>query len=78
MKNTVATIALGLCCLSALIAQTITTVPRLVRISNTFHPTNGQPPALVEGVTLSIYRDEREGAPLWQEAQNVSVDSEGR
>ena len=58
--------------------QTVTTVPRLVRIGNTFHPSNGQPAAPVEGVTLSIYRDEREGAPLWQETQNVSVDSDGR
>jgi Chaperone of endosialidase len=59
-------------------AQPTATVPRLMRISNSFHPANGQPAAPVEGVTLSIYRDEREGAPLWQEAQNVSVDSEGR
>jgi Chaperone of endosialidase len=58
--------------------QTVTTVPRLVRIGSTFHPANGQPAAPIEGVTLSIYRDEREGAPLWQETQNVSVDSEGR
>jgi trimeric autotransporter adhesin len=55
-----------------------TTVPHLVRISNTFHPADGQPAAPVEGVTLSIYREEREGAALWQETQNVSVDSEGR
>ena len=47
-------------------------------IGNTFHSADGQPAAAVEGVTLSIYRDEREGAPLWQETQNVRVDSEGR
>ena len=56
----------------------VTTVPRLVRISNTFHPVDGQPPAAVESVTLSIYRDQQGGAPLWQETQNVSVDAEGR
>ena len=52
--------------------------PRLVRITNTFHAADGQAPAPVESVTLSIYRDERGGSPLWQETQNVSLDSEGR
>jgi hypothetical protein len=56
----------------------LTTVPRLVRISNTFHPANGLATAPVEGVTLSIYREEQGGAPLWQETQNVTVDAEGR
>jgi hypothetical protein len=58
--------------------QPTTTVPHLVRISNAFLPADGGKPAPAEGVTLSIYRDEREGAPLWQETQNVSVDSAGR
>jgi Chaperone of endosialidase len=76
MKSTLALLWLsGAGCIAA---QQVTTVPRLVRISNTFRPANGQSAAPVEGVTLSIYRDEREGAPLWQETQNVSVDSDGR
>ena len=56
----------------------LTTVPRLVRISNAFHPANGLATSPVEGITLSIYREEQGGAPLWHETQNVNVDSEGR
>src|ERR1039457_827663 len=56
----------------------LTTVPRLVRISNSFHPANGLTASPVEGVTLSIYREELGGVPLWQETQNVNVDTEGR
>src|ERR1039457_992093 len=56
----------------------LTTVPRLVRISNSFHPANGLAASPVEGVTLSIYRDEQGGVALWQETQNVNVDTEGR
>lgn len=52
-------------------------VPRLVRVTNTFHPANGLPTS-VESVTLSIYSEEHEGAPLWSETQNVNVDAEGR
>jgi hypothetical protein len=78
MKMTLSGIIVGLCCVSALVAQRTTTVPHLVRIGDTFRPADGRPPAPVEGVTLSIYRDEHEGAPLWQEVQNVSFDSEGR
>jgi hypothetical protein len=55
----------------------VTTVPRLVRVSNSFHPANGLPAAPVESVTLSVYSAEHEGAPLWQETQNVTVDAEG-
>ena len=48
-------------------ATAVTTVPRLVRISSSFHPANGLPAAPVQGVTLSIYGQEHEGTPLWQE-----------
>ena len=58
-------------------ASQITTVPRLVRVANSFHPAIG-PAAQVESVTLSIYREEQGGSPLWQETQNVNVDAEGR
>src|SRR5579883_42848 len=56
----------------------VTTVPRLVRISNTFHPANGMPAAPVESVTFSVYREETGGVPLWQETQNVNIDAEGQ
>jgi len=59
-------------------ATPLATVPRLVRIANTFHPANGLAASPVEGITLSIYREEQGGAPLWHETQNVNVDSEGR
>lgn len=77
--------ALGLCFTLSLCGQqalsnegqTITTVPRLVRVSNTFHPANGLPVAPVESLTFSVYNEETGGTPLWQETQNVNADSEG-
>jgi hypothetical protein len=77
---------LGFCCALALYGQQattnpnqpVTTVPRLVRVSNTFHPANGLPAAPVESVTFSVYRDESGGNPLWQETQNVSLDANGQ
>src|SRR5277367_748428 len=66
---------LAFICTSALLAQP--TVPRMVRITSTFHPVTGSVSASVESVLLAIYSTETGGAPLWQEAQNVSVDSDG-
>jgi trimeric autotransporter adhesin len=54
-----------------------TTVPRLVQVTGTFHAANGLPAGTTESATLSIYKDEQGGTPLWQETQNVSVDAEG-
>jgi hypothetical protein len=53
-------------------------VPRLIRFGSSFKPANGLPPQPTEGATLSIYREEQGGAPLWQETQNVTVGAEGR
>jgi len=53
-------------------------VPRLVRVSSSFQPANGMPLGTTEGVTLAIYRDETGGSPLWQETQNVTLESDGR
>jgi hypothetical protein len=58
-------------------SQPATSVPPLVRISNTFHPANGLPAAPVESVTFSVYNEQTGGTPLWQETQNVSVEAEG-
>jgi hypothetical protein len=52
-------------------------VPRLVRYSGTFRPSDGQPIQPIESATLSVYRDETGGDSLWHEIQNVTVDSEG-
>ena len=54
-----------------------TSVPRLVNISGTFRPADGQRPARVEVVTLAIYADETGGEPLWQETQTISVEPSG-
>ena len=53
-------------------------LPRLVSLSGTLRPADGQPPAAVETVALAIYAEETGGTPLWWETQNVAVDAEGR
>ena len=53
-------------------------MPRLVNISGVFHPADGQPPAPVEVVTLSVYAEPEGGVPLWQEMQSVTVEATGR
>jgi len=57
---------------------TLTTVPRLVRISGEFRPSAGQPAAPVEGITLFVYGEEYGGTPLWEESQNVTVGAGGQ
>ena len=59
-------------------AQPSVSVPRLINISGVFQPADGQPPAPVEVVTLSIYAEQEGGLPLWQEMQTVVVDKTGR
>ena len=54
------------------------TVPRLVRLTGTFRPADGRPAAPVETVTLAIYAEENGGSPLWEETQDVPVDSAGQ
>ena len=51
-------------------------VPRLINISGVFQPADGQPPAAVEAVTLSIYAEPEGGTPLWQETQSVALDDD--
>ena len=53
-------------------------VPRLIHITGAFRPADGQPPASVETVTLSVYADAEGGAPVWQETQTVALDNQGR
>jgi hypothetical protein len=52
-------------------------VPRVMQFNGTFRPSNGQPPAPVEIVTFAIYADETGGTALWQETQNVTIESGG-
>jgi hypothetical protein len=49
-----------------------------MQVSGVFVPVNGQPPGSVESVTIAIYADEQGGTPLWEETQEVAVDSTGR
>ena len=49
-----------------------------MNVTGVFRPADGQPPAAVETVTLSIYADEVGGTPLWQETQTVTLDERGR
>ena len=58
-------------------SPTSTSVPRLVTISGTFRPADGQQVARVEVVTLAIYAEENGGEPLWQETQSIVVDPAG-
>jgi len=53
-------------------------VPRLIKFSDVFQPTDGQPPASMEVVTVSIYAQQEGGVALWQEIQTVPVDKTGR
>ena len=59
-------------------AEPTVSVPRLIQITGVFQPADGQPPAPVEVVTLSIYAEPEGGLPVWQEQQSVAVDKTGR
>jgi hypothetical protein len=53
-------------------------VPRLIKFNSVFQPADGQPPASMEVVTLSVYAEQEGGVPLWQEIQTVAVDATGQ
>ena len=59
-------------------SPTLTSVPPFVRVTGSFHPADGQPPAPVETMTLSVYGEATGGVPLWQETQKVAVNPDGR
>jgi len=52
--------------------------PRLITITGVYRPADGQPPATVETVTLSVYADPQGGTPVFQEMQQVTIDDRGR
>ena len=56
---------------------TATTVLRVIRVNGALQLASGSP-APVEIVTFAIYADETDGAPLWQETQNVVVSRDGQ
>jgi hypothetical protein len=53
-------------------------VPRLLKFSGTSRDPAGRPRTGNFGITFSIYGDSSGGASLWQETQNVQLDSHGR
>jgi hypothetical protein len=53
-------------------------VPRVMHLTGVFVPANGEKPGPVETVTVAIYSEEQGGTPLWEETQQVAVDSTGR
>lgn len=53
-------------------------VPRLVSFNGVLKDAAGKPRIGIAGVRLAIYNEENGGAPLWQETQNVQLDSQGR
>lgn len=51
-----------------------TAVPRFIRFNGSYHSTQQMP---VVGATFSIYRQQYDGTPLWNEIQNVQPDKDG-
>lgn len=54
------------------------TVPRLIRIQGSVHDEAGKPLSGRVGITFSLYRDQTEPTPIWQETQTVELESTGR
>jgi hypothetical protein len=51
---------------------------RVLRMTGVLRSPDGSAAGPVETVTYSIYDQETDGSPLWQETQNVNVDGQGR
>ena len=54
------------------------TVPRLIRIQGAVRDEAGKPLSGRVGVTFSLYKDQSDHEVVWQENQNVQLDSAGR
>jgi len=63
--------------ISAISASSHQPVPRVVWFSGAFRPVDRRPIAPVESVTFTVYHDQSDGSPLWQETQNVAVNTDG-
>jgi trimeric autotransporter adhesin len=53
------------------------TVPNLINYSGVLKDSSGRTLTSITGVTFLLYKDERGGAPLWLETQNVTPDKTG-
>src|SRR5260370_14526417 len=75
-------LAISMSCFLAAAQQSATTqssapVPRLVNFTGKAADAQGKPISGIAGVTLAIYKDQYEGAPLWLETQNIQADAKG-
>ena len=52
-------------------------VPHLLKVSGALRDHAGKPRSGTVGIMFSLYSDSGGGAPLWQETQNVQLDSQG-
>jgi hypothetical protein len=59
-------------------AASTATVPRLIRITGAVRDEAGKPLSASVGITFTLYKDENGQEPVWQETQNLKLDSAGR
>jgi len=86
MRLTVRTLLALLALSASLVAQSpcaesnvsCSSVPRLIRFTGALLDSAGHPRSGTVGVTFSVYSQATGGVPLWQETQNVPLDSQGR
>src|SRR5262245_30952334 len=76
MYRVIAVLALVIVGMVNLAAET--NIPKLVQFNGFTDNAGNQIQAGVQSITFALYKDQREGAPLWQETQNVTVESNGR
>src|ERR1700722_14614975 len=57
--------------------ETVSPLPRLVRLAGTVKDLNGNPLTGRVGITFALYSEQTGGAALWLETQNVTADSDG-
>src|SRR5579862_1327057 len=81
-RNSLAMFLLMASLASSLLAQetrslTTAVVPQLVNFAGKAIDAKGNVVSGIMGITLSIYTDQYEGAPLWSETQNVTADTKG-
>jgi hypothetical protein len=72
-------LAIAVCGVSISVGQSTSeaVIPSLVRFTGVLFDANGTPLIGTVGVTFSLYKDEKGGAPLWIETQNVRPDQSG-
>ena len=71
-----------ICPVMSLMAQQTATadgvVPSVMKFTGTLSGADGNPLTGIQGVTFLLYKEDRGGAPLWLETQNVQADKSGR